>query len=427
MSQENGEQAAKLRLLMDIAAGEPRRPVTVEAVRRGVVRRRRAASAAAAAALVLAGGTGVAVAAAAQRAEPGHHRPGGPVTGGPSLPVTQPGRSGVPRYYIVRSVIPNHGSTANREETTVRATATGALRARIRCPLTAPYVVSWPVAPAGNQDFFLVCQRAAGPQPSAKVFESRIFRFHVTGSGHVTGALPVRGGELGGSLVQSIAATPDGSEIAVIVYPGSHPPDLHRTPPDVIVIDTRTGARAIWRGAQPVSGNTVFWPQDISLTADGQRLVFLTRPQCFQAGCTVSGGQQMRVVLHPASGGGQLNSAGVLVRLNSVLPLSSATVMDAVISPDGSALTLAVLGPLPGQPGPDFMSVVQTPVSGNWRLRFIYRLPQGDSYGFFSADPAGSHFLLGTGTLNGPLAGRIDNGKLIPLRPGPVIVQAMVW
>jgi hypothetical protein len=424
VSQENGELTAKLRLLMDIAAGEPRRQVTVEAVRRGVARRRKAASAAAAAVLVLATGTGVAV--AAQRAEPGR-RPTGPATGGPSLPVTQPGRSGVPRYYVARSVIPNNGRTANREETTVRATATGAVRARLRCPLAAPYVISWPVAPAGNQDFFLACQRAAGAQPSAKVLESRIFRFHVTGSGLVTSVLPVRGGVLGGLLVQSIAATPDGSEIAVIVYPGSHPPDLHRTPPDVIVIDTRTGARAIWRGAPPVSGRTVYWPQDISLTADGQRLAFLTRPQCFQTGCTASGGQQMRVLIHPASGGGQLNSAGVLARLNSALPLSSATVMDAVISPDGSALTLAVLGRLPGQPGPDSISVVQIPVSGHRRLRFVYRLPRGDSYGFFSADPSGSHFLLGTGTLNGPLAGRIANGMLIPLRPDPVIVQAMVW
>jgi len=66
-------------------------------------------------------------------------------------------------------------------------------------------------------------------------------------------------------------------------------------------------------------------------------------------------------------------------------------------------------------------------VSGHRRLRFVYRLPRGDSYGFFSADPSGSHFLLGAGTLNGPLAGRIGNGMLIPLRPDPVLVQAMVW
>jgi hypothetical protein len=215
--------------------------------------------------------------------------------------------------------------------------------------------------------------------------------------------------------LDSIAATPDGSEIAVIVYPGSHPPDLHRTPPDVIVIDTRTGARAIWHGAPPVSGKTVYWPRDISLTADGQRLVFLTEPQCFQTGCATYSGQQMRVIIHPASGGGQLNSAGVLVRLNSVLNLSSASAMDAVISPDGSTLTLAVMGTLSGKPSPDSVWVVQIPASGQRRLRFVYRLQQGDSYSFFSADPPGSNFLLGTGTVNGPLADRIDNGRLIPL------------
>ena len=424
MSQDTGELEAKLRVLMDIAAGEPRRQVTVDAVRRGVVRRRRAASAAAAAALVLASAVGVAV--AAQRPEPGH-RSAGPVTGGHSRSVTVPGHSDVPRYYVVRSVIPNNGSTANREETTVRATATGAVRAHIRCPLSAPYVITWPVAPAGNQNFFLVCQRATGPQSYAKVLESMIFQFHVTSSGRVTDELPVRGGLLGGLLVQSIAATPDGSEIAAIVYPGIHPPDLHRTPPDVIVIDTRTGVRAIWHGAPPVSGMTVYWPQDISLTADGQRLVFLTSPQCFQTGCTTHGGQQVRVIIRPASGGGQLNSAGVLVNLNRVPRLSSAGVMDAVISPDGSTLTLAVMGTLTGKPSPESVSVIQIPASGQRRLRFVYRLPQADAYSFFSADQPGSHFLLGTGTQNGPLDGRIDNGSLIPLRPDPVSVQVMVW
>jgi hypothetical protein len=424
MSQETGELEAKLRILMDIAAGEPGRRVTMDAVRREVVRRRRAASAAAAAALALAAGAGVAV--AAQRAEHGH-RPAGPVTGSHSRWVTAPDRSRVPRYYVVRTVIPNGGKAVNREETTVRATATGAVLSRLRCPLSAPYVITWPVAPADNQSFFLVCQRATGPQSYAKVLESRIFQFHVTSSGRVTSDLPVRGGALGGLLVQGIAATPDGSEIAVIVYPGSHPPDLHRTPPDVIVIDTRTGARSVWHGAPPVSGNTVYWPQDISLTADGQKLAFLTQPQCFQPGCTTKGGQQMRVILHPASGGGQLNSAAELINLGSVLRLSSASVMDAVISPDGSTLTLAVMGTLSGKPRPDSVSVVQIPASGQRRLRFVYRLPQGDSLSFLNADPPGSHFLLGTGTPNGPLAGRIDNGQLIPLRPDPVIVQVMVW
>ena len=424
MSRETGELEAKLRMLMDIAAGEPSRQVTVDAVRRRVVRRRRAASAVTAAALALAVGSGVAI--AAQRPELGH-RPATPATSSNSRSVTVPGHGGAPRYYVVRSVIPNSGNAASRAETTVRATATGAVRARLRCPVSAPYVITWPIAPTDNQNFFLVCQSATGPQSYAKVLESRIFQFHVTRSGLVTEDLPVRGGMLGGLLVHNIAATPDGSELAVIVYPGNHPADLHRTPPDVIVIDTRTGARAVWHGARPVSGKTVYWPQDISLTADGQRLVFLTAPQCFQTGCRTRGSQQMRVVIHPASRSGQLNSAGVLVQLNSVLRLSSAGVMAAVISPDGSTLTLAVMGALSGKPSPESVSVVQVPASGQRRLRFVYRLPQGNAYSFFSQDPPGGHFLLGTGTPNGPLDGRIDNGRLIPLRPDPVSVQDMVW
>jgi hypothetical protein len=293
--------------------------------------------------------------------------------------------------------------------------------------MTAPYVITWPVAPADNQNFFLVCQRATGPHSYAKVLQSRIFEFHVTGSGSVTGEGPVRGGALGSLLVHSIAATPDGSEIALIAYPGNHPPDLHRTPPEVIVIDTRTGERAIWHGAPLVSGTTVYWPQDISLTADGQRMVFLTAPQCFQAPCTTGGGQQMRVVSHPGSGGGQLNSAGLLVPLDSVLRASSVAAMDAVISPDGSTLTLAVTGTLSGKPSPYSVSVVQIPASGQGRLRFIYSLQQGDSYSFFSVDPSGRHFLLGTGTPNGPVDGWIGNGRLIPLGPDPISVQSMVW
>jgi hypothetical protein len=369
--------------------------------------------------LIAACGAGSAV--AAQRTWVGHQ------AGRNSHSVTAQGRTGLPRYYLVRSAIPNDGSSPNRDVTTVRATATGALRARIRCPLSAPYVMTWPVAPVSNQNFFLVCQRATGPAGYDKVLGSVIFRFHVTSSGRVSGEVPVRGGELGAVLVQSIAATPDGSELAVMAYPGNHPPDLHRTPPTVIVIDTRTGRHAIWHGAAPVGGKTVYWPQAISLTADGKELAFLTEPQCFQAGCAVQGGQQMRVVPNPAIGGGQLNSSSLLVQLNSVLRLSSATVMDAVISPGGSRLTLAVMGALSGKVNPDSISVVQIPVSGERGQRLVFRLPTADQYSFFSADPSGSHFLLGTGTPDGPVDGRIDNGRLIALRPAPDVVEAMVW
>src|SRR5216684_2540918 len=107
MTETTSELERQLRKLMNIATGQPPSQVTVEAVRRGVVRRRVTASIAAAVAFVLAGGLGVAL--AAQRSGPG---PSG-ATGG--LPV------GVPRFYVVQASSGNGTGTA----TTVRATGTG--------------------------------------------------------------------------------------------------------------------------------------------------------------------------------------------------------------------------------------------------------------------------------------------------------------
>src|SRR5258708_31044902 len=73
--------------LLKTAAGEPQRPVSIEMVRRRLIRRRVAASAAAAAAAVLFCGLGGAVAAAV---------PGPPPVGGPGPAPRRPSVS-VPR------------------------------------------------------------------------------------------------------------------------------------------------------------------------------------------------------------------------------------------------------------------------------------------------------------------------------------------
>jgi len=409
------DMESQLRQLMNIAAGEPPRRIRGQAVRREAVRRRMAAiTAAAAAAVVLAGG--VAVAAVAQPGGPG--RPSGHT----QPPVAQISAS-VPRYYVVGRTVPRGN------ETEVRVTATGAVRAKVHCPWPVPNVRPWPVAPASNQTFFLVCQRATRPAGYATFLESRIYQFQVTGTGRVTGYTLVRGGSLPGLRVGAIAATPDGSKIAAIVYPGSLANLSPKTPANILVINTRTGTHAIWHAAPPVAGKIVYYPQDISLTADGQELVFLTEPQCFGSHCTMPPGasQQIRVV-NPAVSG-QLNNSRVLIRLSSVLRPSTASAVAAVISPDGSRLTLEVVGNLSGRPSPQSVSVVQVPITGHRRLHFIYRLNASNGsygYSFFSADPAVRHFLIGVG-LDEMIAGRIDDGRLIPLKPAGYQVAFEVW
>jgi hypothetical protein len=413
------EVETQMRMLMNLAVGEPPRRITADAVRRGAARRRMAASAAAATAVVLASSIGVAV---AHRGASVHHR---------QVAVSHSASVGVPRYYVVRSF------NGLRTETTVRATSTGAVKARVRCPWPAENVAQRFIVPADNQTFFLVCEKHARPPTAGPVLESRIFQFRVTAAGHISGYVEVRGGSLARLAVAAIAATPDGSEIAVIVYPGTHSGPPVKIPTDIFVINTRTGAHAIWHAARPVPGKIVYWPswpQQISLTANGQDLAFLTEAQCFQPSkgpkCKFppNSGPQVRVA-SPAAAGGQLNSTPVLIRLSPVLRRSAAAVMGSLISPDGSTVTLAIVGNLSGGPQLNTVAIVQLPSIGPRRPRFIYRKTFGSAaqFSFFTADPSGRHFLLGTGTLALNLNGRIDHGKLTPLKPAADIVDFMVW
>jgi hypothetical protein len=401
------EMVTQLRALMSMAVGEPPRRIGAAAIRRRAVRRRLAASAGAAVAVVLAGSIGVAF-AAAHGVRMVH----------PRVSTTHPISVAVPRYYVVR---------ATGAETTVRAVATGAVRDKVRCPWRGPNVAPGVVAAGDQQTFFLVCQKFARPVGWAPVLESRIYMFRITASGKASGLVLVRGGSLIGLRVRAMAVTPDSSEVAVIVLPGRYQAFQIKIPADVYVINTSTGARAVWHAAEPLPYRIVYYPQDISLTADGRELAFLTMPQCFPSttgpNCTVHGGQQVRVA-SPAAHGGQLNNASVLVPLYSILRLSGTPVYDAVLSRDGSTLTLVIQGPVSAMP--DSLAIIQIPTTGNVRLRYIYR--SGDTgFTFFSADSSVRHFLLGASDNNGPVDGWIDHGRLIRLPPDPITVDSMTW
>jgi hypothetical protein len=382
----------QLRDLLDAAVGEPPRRVTVQAVRRRAARRRMAERVSAAVAVLLLVGLGGAVSAT--------------VTGpGPASSLPGPG---VPRYYVEQGF-----RNASPAVTMVRATATGAVTATLGCPWPGAQISTGEIAAVGNQTFFVICQKVAGP--GASVTGSRIYRFHLTASGRITGYSLVPGGSLDGLGVTGIAASADGSEIAVSTVPGgSASPSVSA---NLVVINTRTGARAVWQATPAVPGQMGFDVSDPSLTANGRELVYLAVPHCSRGRCKSTGnGEEVRA-LSPAAEGGQISSSRILVRQSALVPLSTGYLDGAVVSPDGSSVNvLEMVSPL--HPGTT-VSVVQVSAATGRPERVRYQVDTGNGFmfRFFSSDPSGRYLLLDAGPTSGPANGWIDNGRLIPLTP----------
>jgi len=399
------EMERQMRILMNIAVGEPPRRVSAEAVRRRAIRRRAAAYAAVA--VVLFGG-GVGGAFAAQRTGLGPKRGNSPVA------------VGQPRYYVARSL------TKTGAETAVRATATGAVTGKVRCPAFAASVTQGPVAPAAHETFFLVCEKVTAQGLPTVVSESRIYRFAITRSGGVGGYALVRGGTLTGLRASDLAVTPDGSELAVTVTQGTADPSAAQ-PPEVIVIDSRAGTHAVWHGAAPVPGKIFYPVYDLSLTADSKELAFLSQPRCVKGKnapkCHVNGGEEVRAVSDPASGG-QLSGARLLVRQSELMRLSVGFINDAVISPDGRTVILAeVAWPL------DYISIARASTATGKQVGVLFRTRTGNgfSYQFFSSDPSRRFFLLDAGPSSRLINGWIYRGRLTRLRPAGANVIFEAW
>ena len=174
-------------------------------------------------------------------------------------PVPAAARAAVPRYYVEADL---------DRRITVRSTATSRVTSTL--PIRGPLPIGLgAVASAGHGLFF-----AAGVAPHSQI--EQLYRFRVTAAGKVTGLTPVPGGRLSArQRVDGLAAAPGGASVAV-----SYSTVWHGNPsgPDrLIVIDTKTGARTVWRGgARGENGrNGLFGVASMSWTGDGQRLAVL--------------------------------------------------------------------------------------------------------------------------------------------------------
>jgi hypothetical protein len=386
----------QLRDLMETAVGEPPHRVSVTAVRRQAARRRMLEYVAAAVAVALLAGAGFAVAA----------RIAGP---GPASTPRIP--AGAPRFYVQQAF-----STAPPATTVVRSRATGAVTARVRCPWGAAQPATGQIVPVSHQMFFMICQTVTRRGESPVVTGSRIYRFQLTGSGQIRGYSLVPGGALPRLSAGNLAAAADGTELAVATLPAGTAANSP-VPASIMVISTRTGARAVWRGTPAVPGKMSFTAGDLSLTADGHELVYVAVPRCIRGRCKPTGnGEEVRA-LSPATQGGQLSSSRLLARQSALVPLSSGYLDGAIVSPSGSSVKVLVMNS-PGR-GATTVSVVKVSAATGVPLRVLYRVTTGDgfSFRFFSSDPSGRYLILNVGPTSGMTNGWIDHGRLVTLNP----------
>jgi hypothetical protein len=328
---------------------------------------------------------------------------------------------GEPGYYVEEDYTSN--GTPRR---VVRATDTGRVTAVLRSPWRQGDMTSQ-LIPLPYRTFLVVCQRLASSNPRSAVVASRIYRFRLSSSGRIIGYTLMRGGVLNGWQIEGIAAVPSGAEVAASVVPAgsSGGPAASQ---EILVINTRTGARAAWLSGTAAPGTVRYGVGDMSLTGNGRELVFLGSPRCVKDAQhpRCPGAQQEVLALRPAARGGSLTSARVLVRQSQITSPVTGFINAASITPDGSKVTLAVVGGLARSDG---VSVVQASAVTGKKVRTLFwmRTGNGFSYQFFSADPTGRYLILDAGPSSASVNGWIDHGTLIRLKPAGSSVVWEAW
>jgi hypothetical protein len=320
-----------------------------------------------------------------------------------------------PRYYVTQE------RTAGGIQ--VHDTATGAVTASIPSPFSghgsfAGFAAA--VAAGGGGREFVA--EYSGSTPQSKV-QTRLYTFRLTSAGRVAGFSLVNGGPVAGYVPDgALAVSADGSKVALSVY---RPTGTLGPPPapKIVVIDLRTGARSFWAGGLHRAGfaQTIL---SISWGPGSDALTFLSQWCHNSVVLRYCGfGQHFAQVrtLRLVPGGGRL-SAGSLLLSESA---QRSYMVQELLSPDGKALTIAVLGPPyleTGQQTPQVLQVSQVPLAGG-RPRLLYRgAVDGHIYVFLGSDSSGRHLLLaGAGN------GWIDHGRLRPLPPQGGVVSTDAW
>jgi hypothetical protein len=309
-----------------------------------------------------------------------------------------------PRYY----------ATVQMTGIFIRDTATGAVTAKIPNRPHGQGGSVWfamDVAAADNGREFIAAYTTTSPRTYQQ--RTRLYSFHLTSAGHITGFSPVPGGPINGLLAaRAIAVSPDGSKAALVLYRLN--PTGPQRPAEIVVVDLRTGARGLWRGGLEHAGMALNIPS-ISWQPGGRGLVFLalwcTGEPVHGGYCTPGAHYAQVRTLSLGAGGGLLSQGSALLSQSPRYP----DTVQALLGPGARSVIVAELrGPQGGKHGsvPRYLQVIQVPLGGG-APRVLYRAPMGGNAEVFLGSDASGRYLLLAWTSNGWL----DNGVLRPLEP----------
>jgi hypothetical protein len=362
----------------------PAPPGRARAVRRRAVGQRRwpgrAVPLAAAAVVVVIAALGALLAA-----HIGGHRtaPAGAQPTQPTAAVPQP------RYYMeLEGAVPSP---------VIRSVATGAVLDRLRDP-RGEQEAAMTAAPDGRT-FYV----AYGPlKGSTHPQQLTIYSVTVPSAGKVSTPVPVKGGVVTYTNIaaMALAVSPDGGRLAVtLTFSALSGPGVTD---EVLVIDLRTGTRQVWQGGLDRAGYTVALGS-VAWAGNGQSLEFLVTSCPVNAMCpggltpqVAPGSSQVRSLPLNTSGG-SLAASTVLLRA----PYSAAAMTaDRAGNIDLMRLSDSRSGV--------FQSLAIDQFSAGGALeRVLYRRaypkssPMSIGLASLSADPSGSHLILGLIVIDG--------------------------
>ncbi|QKG20293.1 hypothetical protein [Actinomadura verrucosospora] len=156
--------------------------------------------------------------------------------------------------------------------------------------------------------------------------ETRLFRFRLTGDGHVSGLAPMRGGTTP-ALVAGLAMNRQGDRLAYTTAPCAPRGSAAANPPRaaLTVLETATGDRRGWSAAGPSVIGEIVWARD------GRTLGYATGDVVPGAGQDAAVRNVTVRATDTRDGGSGLREGRVLFRA----PGGPAAVSSAVMSPDG--------------------------------------------------------------------------------------------